>query len=133
MSNVGSALFENAPFGHCERLKGARQSQISTGLLRFQLAMTAARHGFRTALKNVDISFFMYYNDVENLSSGKRSVKMANTATFQKKSPGQEDSCLFCLNDATLEATCGTSKIRCCTNEACKEAAAGLAERFVKL
>ncbi len=52
---------------------------------------------------------------------------------FQPKSAFQKDDCInnsadhTCDNPATLEAVCGTTKVRCCIEEDCKKRAAEIA------
>lgn len=54
--------------------------------------------------------------------------------TFRPKSSWQKDDCINrsadydCPNKSTLEAVCGTSKIRCCEDERCKQRAAEIAQ-----
>jgi hypothetical protein len=57
--------------------------------------------------------------------------KMKNPdVSFRTKSEFQKDDCLFCDNEAVLEAVFGSANIRCCSMKSCRDSAADLARQL---
>jgi hypothetical protein len=57
---------------------------------------------------------------------------MPDEVVFNPKASWQKDNCLFCDNEAVLQAECGSSAIRCCDDEECMQKAAEMAQRTAK-
>ena len=68
----------------------------------------------------------------------KKGTQKKLAVAFCKKSSWQKDDCINksadyqCTNESTLEAVCGTARVRCCEDERCKNRAAELAEASAK-
>lgn len=59
----------------------------------------------------------------------RESDESSPEVTFIPKSPWQKEDCINqngenpCPNESTIEAVCGNVRVRCCTNDSCKEKA----------